>query len=486
MTVSIDWTTKVITVPRADMPLVQTVPTEIRELDLNAFRLDLRDLEQSAAGMLYPPTHLHNTEVSVGGVTLARVIQIINDYTVTFEDDQYAVNLTSANSNVGDRVNVNQVSVRSTNSAGLVHVKEITEATQTTKRLIENLRPHHTGTGDVFYWNPVDGLDTNDGLSAAAACLTFAHIHDNLVSDYGHDIVMACSATTPVAGVTSAQEAITITKNYVFLRGPGRDFEIDTSLIGGGGVEILGKGVEIAGVRIKTGTLGTDAALHIHNDFALIRNVWVEQCGGDALHIHSSSNTIIEGGYFKAYKGHGINVGSSVNHLWLRDLGLHGTSGNGDGVHIEGTSIFEVKVTGHSDIHSNTGYGINVVTSSSRINIGAGVAIDSNTAGDVNDPYGKLVYDGRVLVERMVVPKVLAAVGVAPSASAVATEVWAKAIEGLTAEEIMRITLAALAGKRQGLGTATETYLAQDGVTPRITLTPDVNGNGVPTLNGAP
>ena len=77
---------------------------------------------------------------------------------------------------------------------------------------------------------------------------------------------------------------------------------------------------------------------------------------------------------------------------------------------------------------------------------------------------------------------VLAAV---PSADAIATAVWAKVIEsGLTSEEILRVALAALAGKRQGLGTATEQYMAQDGTTPRITLTPDAYGNGTPTLNG--
>ena len=60
---------------------------------------------------------------------------------------------------------------------------------------------------------------------------------------------------------------------------------------------------------------------------------------------------------------------------------------------------------------------------------------------------------------------------------------WSKALEGLTAEQMMRVMLAALAGKREGLGTATEQYMARDGVTPRITLTPDANGNGTPTVN---
>ncbi len=73
-----------------------------------------------------------------------------------------------------------------------------------------------------------------------------------------------------------------------------------------------------------------------------------------------------------------------------------------------------------------------------------------------------------------------------PSAAQIAESVWAHALEGLTAEQIMRVMLAALAGKRQGLGTATEEYMAQDGVTPRITLTADAEGNGTPIINGAP
>ena len=68
----------------------------------------------------------------------------------------------------------------------------------------------------------------------------------------------------------------------------------------------------------------------------------------------------------------------------------------------------------------------------------------------------------------------------------IANAMWVKPIEGLTAEEMMRVMLAALAGKREGLGTATERYMARDGVTPRITLVPDANGNGTPIVDGAP
>lgn len=120
MAISINWPTGVISVPKADMTLVQSSPFEIRALDINVFRLRLKDLEDDAEGQVWATTHNHNTVVEVGGVTLARVVEIINGYTVTFEDGSYAVNLVGANSNIGDVVNLNTVSVRASNSAGLI------------------------------------------------------------------------------------------------------------------------------------------------------------------------------------------------------------------------------------------------------------------------------------------------------------------------------------------------------------------------------
>lgn len=127
MATTVTWKTKVINVLRADLLLIQSVPTEIRQLDINSFRLDLKDLEDDEVGMSFVRTHNHNPTVSVGGVSLARVVELINDYTVTFEDGQYAVNLVGANSNIADKTNVNQVSVRTSNSAGLTFSDAINE-----------------------------------------------------------------------------------------------------------------------------------------------------------------------------------------------------------------------------------------------------------------------------------------------------------------------------------------------------------------------
>lgn len=127
MTIYVDWDQRIIHIPKADTQVVQLLPTEIRQLDLDLFRLTLKDLEDDEQGMPFLDTHSHNLPVTVGGVTLARVVEIINGYTITFEDGQYAVNLVGANSNVADVTNVNQVSIRSANSAGLTFSQQIND-----------------------------------------------------------------------------------------------------------------------------------------------------------------------------------------------------------------------------------------------------------------------------------------------------------------------------------------------------------------------
>ena len=161
MAISIDWGTKVINVPMSAMATVQVSPIIIMELNLNTFRLKLKDLEDDEDGMPFPNTHNHNTEVNVGGLILARVIEIINGYTVTFEDGQYAVNLIGANSNVGDVINVNQVSVRSFNSAGMISSPAIEYASA----VWNELQAGHLAAGS--FGEIVDSINDKTGLIPA-------------------------------------------------------------------------------------------------------------------------------------------------------------------------------------------------------------------------------------------------------------------------------------------------------------------------------
>lgn len=115
---------QVINVPRADMLLVQASP-EIRQLDLESFRRECREIKDSLDGRPYPRLIDYVAPVTVGSTQLAAIIEVTSAYTVTFEDGLYAVDLAGANSNVFEKTNRNQVSLLANNSAGLTYSKQV-------------------------------------------------------------------------------------------------------------------------------------------------------------------------------------------------------------------------------------------------------------------------------------------------------------------------------------------------------------------------
>jgi hypothetical protein len=123
MAITVNWTTKVISIPQADLTLISGT---LYDADTDAIRLSLKALE-AGEGMPFLDTHNHTTELTVAGTTLARGIEIINGYSVVFTPDtQYTVRLIGSNNNFFDVANgilvQNQVQVIAQNSAGLVRV----------------------------------------------------------------------------------------------------------------------------------------------------------------------------------------------------------------------------------------------------------------------------------------------------------------------------------------------------------------------------
>ena len=117
MAISIDWGTKVITVPQADLTFVGG---SLYDFDTDQFRKDLKALEAGEDGMAFLDTHEHTAPKTLSGITFARFVEIINGYTVTFQDGQYRVRFVGSNNNISDVANLNQVSLLPQNSAGLI------------------------------------------------------------------------------------------------------------------------------------------------------------------------------------------------------------------------------------------------------------------------------------------------------------------------------------------------------------------------------
>jgi len=121
MAYTYDYATLTITIPQSDLTLVTGT---LYELNTNVFRLAVADEQDSERGMPYPDAIRHNTEVTVAGTTYARFIEIINGWSITFENGTYSVRLVGSNNNLFDVengiLNQNSVQVIPGNAAGLI------------------------------------------------------------------------------------------------------------------------------------------------------------------------------------------------------------------------------------------------------------------------------------------------------------------------------------------------------------------------------
>ena len=138
MAYSVNWATKVVTIPQSDLTLVSP---GVYELDVLTFWAEIHDI-QDDEGMPYLDIMRSNAPVTLSGLTLARTVEVINGYTIEFEDGQYQVNLTGANNNLLDTRVQNQVSLNANNSAGLQVVSVgsgLSNAQDTTLTNIESI-----------------------------------------------------------------------------------------------------------------------------------------------------------------------------------------------------------------------------------------------------------------------------------------------------------------------------------------------------------
>lgn len=142
----VNWNTKVITVPQFFLtPLGGSSYT----LDTNALRIALREIEQSEDGQTQPITHNHNTQVTLGGIQYARIIEILSPYTIKFEETgvPYVVSLIGSNNNILEKTNLGTVQVLANNSAGLINITEVQQAAFNGRVAIST----STGTSGTLY-----------------------------------------------------------------------------------------------------------------------------------------------------------------------------------------------------------------------------------------------------------------------------------------------------------------------------------------------
>jgi len=248
--------------------------------------------------------------------------------------------------------------------------------------LIETLRPHHTAQGSVYYWNPDTGSDSLDGTTRANAVATFAQAH-SLATDGAHDVILALSE---VSGQTVTTETIEITKNYLFLRGPGRDFRFKPTVTGVPTISINAVGVEVSGLVVDTAATGGQSAIEVQTgaDFFFVDHCWSRDAQHAAVKVVGSVvYGRIDGCFFSHTVSEGIHINGDVRHTKITntELDASGTSG----IKIEGTTARNNIIGTGTKIYDSGTYGIEIVSPANRNFIDSDVSMYDNASGNVLD-----------------------------------------------------------------------------------------------------
>lgn len=175
MAISIDWATRVISIPQSFLTLISGVRYS---LDVEDLRLALKDIEDGEDGMSFDDTHTRNAPVTLGGVTYAQTFEIINGYTVEFENTgtPYTVVVTGGNHNLGDVTTFDGgCSLVIGNSAGLIVVETgISGLTTAEAAMLEEIHLIHglksgsplAVTATTRAAGAINQAITNDGTTA--------------------------------------------------------------------------------------------------------------------------------------------------------------------------------------------------------------------------------------------------------------------------------------------------------------------------------
>ena len=256
--------------------------------------------------------------------------------------------------------------------------------------LIESQRGSHTWQGNYYYVDPVNGDTHASGNRGGRAdpYKTIQDCHDNAVTDNNHDVIFLVSGAASGPTTHTVAATTTISKDFVFLRGPGRNFII-TRTGSGDTIAITGDGVEVAGARIGTAATGSGDGIDITDaDFARIHHCWFLDTRGDGVHILRGSNCQIHDNDFDgtgvAGSGDGIHIvgtAGSSNHNTIFSNEMHDVLG--DAILIEQGTTNDTLIFGN-DIHDSGGWGINIGASSNRAVLYDNV-LGNNSSGDITD-----------------------------------------------------------------------------------------------------
>ena len=269
----------------------------------------LHELQDDLDGIAHDAIFSHTGPFSVGTVDIARTVEIINGYTLTFEDGSYGVDIVGGNSNIGESVNFNSVSVRSNNAGGLVGVDALQDLAFIDRRVFIDVNDgvagqiYPLGTGT----NPTNTYVDGTAIALAREIGQRFLLNDTLVLGAAEDIpnsdwlgTSCLSATLTLAGSDTTDSLFT----RMVVGGQANGY---MKIVDGGISGLTG----FVGQTLNTGLYG-DLALAAAGDVTIL-NAFRASASIPTVDVNGSTGNVYISGYNGRMNLTNVSGGNSVD-----------------------------------------------------------------------------------------------------------------------------------------------------------------------------
>jgi hypothetical protein len=266
---------------------------------------------------------------------------------------------------------------------------EMSENLDRNADLTESQRGSHTWQNDLIIYVGVNTGDTAANGATGSRSSPFDNIDDAITaaSNSKHPLIYLLADAVGATTVISITSTITVSKRYLFIRGPGRDLIVRRTNAGDV-FNITGEGVELSGFQIETAATGSGRAVEISSaDFVSLENIWINESRGDGVRITDSSWSRLhrvvldEAGLSGA--GHGIVINNSAAEGHIEILDCHLANTDGDGIRMTQAAATHCEIA-RNTIHGCTGIGIDIGANAS-LNMIHNNILHDNDGGDIVD-----------------------------------------------------------------------------------------------------
>lgn len=280
---------------------------------------------------------------------------------------------------------------------GATNNQTLIEQLQTVTAIIEHQRDSHTHQpiGNIFFVDPTNGATHASGARGGVTdpYATIQDCHDNAVTDSNHDCIILLSGAAAGATTHTVAATTTLSKRYLFVRGPGRDF-IVTRTGSGDTIEITADGIELSGFQVGTAATGSGNGVTVTSaDFFKACGLWFNNTQGDAIELTDSDNFIIHNCNLQATgqsgSGHGIQVlagnSESSNYGSITDNYIHDISGDGIQIDTTGGGACDDTKIQRNTIEGCTDDGVDIVDGNCTGTFISDNRFGNNTSNDIED-----------------------------------------------------------------------------------------------------